>query len=95
MKGIFDMMYRFMTLDDKTEINHSECDKEGNVRVYVEKPVFQGFKSAECSIPSFEWKMNDGFSDEELGKLNEYIRSIADIIMDLAKAGGFDNAAGV
>ena len=32
------MMYPYMTLNDDTEITHSEMKEDGRVMVYVEKP---------------------------------------------------------
>ena len=32
------MMYPFLTLDDGTEIVHSEMHSDGTVKVYMEKP---------------------------------------------------------
>ena len=32
------MMYPFMTLDDNTEVVHSEMLPDGRVKVYFEKP---------------------------------------------------------
>ena len=90
------MMYPFMTLNDKTEIVHSEAyDENGveTVKVYFEKPVYGGFHSAECYLPSYEWKNIDGFSDEEIQELQEFLESVAHIIIELAREGGFDNAA--
>ena len=90
------MMYPFMTLNDKTEIVHSEAyDENGveTVKVYFEKPVYGGFHSAECYLPSYEWKNIDGFSDEETQKLQEFLESVAHIIIELAREGGFDNAS--
>ena len=43
------MMYKFMTLDDTTEIVHSDIYYENDVeivKVYFEKPVYGGFHSA-------------------------------------------------
>ena len=57
------MMYPFMTLNDNTEITHSEMKENGQVKVYIEKPVFLGFNSAECWLPQYEWKNNKGFYD--------------------------------
>ena len=37
------MMYPFITLDDDTEIVHSELREDGTVKVYMEKPVEGGF----------------------------------------------------
>ena len=90
------MMYPFMTLNDKTEIVHSEAyDENGveTVKVYFEKPVYGGFHSAECYLPSYEWKNIDGFSDEEIQELQEFLESVAHIIIELAREGGFDNVS--
>lgn len=44
-------MYPFMTLDDETEIVHSEMYSDGKVKVYVEKPdVELCFQYATCYI---------------------------------------------
>ena len=32
------MMYPFMTLNDDTEITHSEMKEDGRVKVYIETP---------------------------------------------------------
>ena len=43
------MMYPFMTLNDETEIVHSEMKENGTVKVYIERPDEQyGFKHATC-----------------------------------------------
>ena len=34
--GGVDMMYPFMTLNDETEIVHSEMKRDGRVKVYIE-----------------------------------------------------------
>lgn len=90
------MMYPFMTLEDDTEIVHSEILEDNGketVKVYIEKPVEGGFLSAECYLPEYQWKHIDGFSEEEIKKFQEFLESTAHIIIRLAKEGGFDNAA--
>ena len=43
------MMYPFMTLNDETEITHSEMKADGRVKVYIETPHEKdGFHSAVC-----------------------------------------------
>lgn len=77
------MMYPFMTLDDNTEIVHSdviiENDKE-NVKVYIEKPVEGGFYSAECYLPDYRWNNVDGFTEAEILNYLELLESTAHII---------------
>ena len=87
------MVYPFMTLDDGTEIVHSEMKEDGSVKVYMEKPIMLGFKSVECWLPKYEWKNNNGFTEQELLELDEFVHSLAHIIMELSQEGGFDNAA--
>lgn len=47
------MLYPFMTLNDRTEIGHSESYISGGVekvRVEIEKPIEGGFASAQCIL---------------------------------------------
>lgn len=84
-----------MTLDDKTEVVHSETYEANGietVKVYFEKPVYGGFHSAECYLPSYEWKNIDGFSSKEIEKFQEYLQSVSHIVIRLAREGGFNNA---
>lgn len=90
------MMYKFMTLNDTTEIVHSDAYMENNtetVKVYFEKPVYGGFHSAECYLPSYEWKNIHGFTAEEVEFFHEFLRSVSHIIIHLAREGGFENTA--
>ena len=88
------MMYLFMTLDDNTEVVHSEMLKDGTVKVYIEKPDEKDcFHSAACYLPKYEWKEINGFSDEEIKKYQDYLETVAHLIIRFAQEGGFDNAA--
>ena len=50
------MMYPFMTLDDGTEIVHSDYEN-GKVKVYIETPDEKVcFKHATCYLPSYQWE---------------------------------------
>lgn len=47
------MMYPFLTLDDKTEIVHSELKDDNTVKVCIEKPDEKdGFHYASCFLPN-------------------------------------------
>ncbi len=90
------MMYKFLQLDDGTEIVHSDIittDGNEKVKVYVEKPIYGGFKSAVCYVPSYEWRDVDGFSAEEIDRYTEVLESTAHLIIRFARQGGFGNAA--
>ena len=50
-------MYPFLTLDDGTEIVHSEILADNKVKVYVEKPDAEDcFHSFVCMLPDYEIK---------------------------------------
>ncbi len=90
------MMYPFMTLSDGTEVVHSETytsNGKEQVRVYFEKPVYGGFHSAYCYLPEYKWDQVEGFSSEEIQNYQEYLESVAHIVIELAREGGFANAA--
>jgi hypothetical protein len=89
------MMYPFLTLDDDTEIVHSEMRPDGTVQVYVEKPDAQDcFHHASCYLPEYRWEDVFGFRAEELERYQEVIESTAHLILQFSKEGGFENAAG-
>lgn len=80
------MMYPFLTLDDNTEIVHSDMTEEGKVKVYIETPdETYGFRHATCWLPEYVWEDVYQYSKEDLEKLEEIIRSTAHLIMDKSK----------
>lgn len=88
-------MYPFMTLDDSTEIVHSEMKEDGRVKVYLERPdVKDGFHHAACWLPGYVWEDVFGFSDADMARFQEVIRSTAHLILQFSQEGGFDSAAG-
>lgn len=51
--------------------------------VCIETPIVLGFKSAECWLPQYEWKNIDGFSEDEVKYYDDYLRSLAHVIVEL------------
>ncbi len=89
------MMYPFMTLNDDTEIVHSEMKPDGRVKVYIERPDEKyGFRHATCWLPDYTWEDIYQFSDEEINHLQKIIESTAHLIMEFSQEGGFENASG-
>lgn len=87
------MLYPFMTLNDNTEIVHSELlekDNKQQVKVCIEKPVFGGFHSAVCYLPDYSWKNIQGFSEEEIKNYQELLESLVHVIIELAQEGGIE-----
>lgn len=90
------MMYPFMTLNDNTEIVHSDVMDDGRVKVYIEKPDPKDcFHHATCYLPDYAWEDVVGFDDDEMSQYKDLIRSTAHLILRFAKEGGLENAAGL
>lgn len=88
------MMYPLITLDDNSEIVHSEMKPNGKVKVYVEKPDEKDcFHNATCWIPGYNWEEINGFSQEEVNAYQILIESLSHLILRFAKEGGVENAA--
>lgn len=84
------MMYPFMTLNDDTEITHSEMKPDGKVKVYIETPDEKYcFKHATCWLPDYTWEDIFHYSDEEMDRFDEIIHSMAHLIMEFSQEGGF------
>ena len=89
------MMFPFLTLDDQTEIVHSEMRADGTVKVYMEKPDAKDcFHSATCILPGYKWQDIEGFTHEEISRYQQVIESTAHLILRFSQEGGFENAAG-
>jgi hypothetical protein len=83
------MMYPFMTLNDDTEITHSEMKEDGSVRVYIETPDTEdGFHSAECWLPEYRWEKIQGYNESEMAFFKQLIRKNAHVILEFAQDGG-------
>lgn len=90
------MMYPFLTLDDATEIVHSEMRPDGRVKVYLEKPdVKDCFHHATCYLPGYEWEDVSGFTSAEMERYQEVLQSTAHLILQFSQEGGFENASGL
>lgn len=85
------MMYPYITLSDETEITHShiiERDGMQTVEVHFERPEENGFDSARCVLPSYQWKFNEGFSQEEIAFFDEFLQHNAHLLYRYAAWGG-------
>ena len=75
------MMYPYMTLDDGSEIVHSEMLADNTVIVYVEKADEKdGFHYARCILPACEWIDVSGFDEKELSRYQSVIENNAHLM---------------
>lgn len=76
------MMHPFMTLNDGSEIVHSETRPDGRVKVYIEKPDEKDcFHHVTCCLPGYTWVDSFGFTDEELARYKEIVSSTSNLIL--------------
>ena len=88
------MMYPFMTLNDDTEITHSEMKDDGSVKVYIESPDEKdGFHNAVCWLPEYRWENINGYSESEMMFFKQLIRQNAHVILEFSKEGGVLSAS--
>ena len=84
-------MYPYITLADETEIVHSQIMEDNGIQtveVHFERPTEQGFDSARCVLPSYQWKFKEGFSSEEIAFFEEFLRHNAHLLYRYAAQGG-------
>jgi hypothetical protein len=84
-----------MTLPDETEIVHSQLiEEDGQKKVIVnfERPTEDGFDSARCELPSYEWIERKGYSEEEIAMFEELLHSNAHLLYKYAENGGIQIA---
>ena len=85
-----------MTLEDDTEITHSEMLANGEVKVYIETPDEKDcFHSMVCYLPTYRVEDVIGYSEEEVAKHVDFIRKAANLILEFSQEGGFNNATAV
>ena len=61
------MMYRYLTLNDGTEVVHSDVLPDGRVKVFFERSdAKDGFHNATCCLPDYTWSDVSGFSEEDM-----------------------------
>lgn len=88
------MMYPYMTLNDDTEITHSEMTEDGHVKVYIETPdENDGFHNATCWLPEYRWENIFGYSEDEVEYFKKLVRNNAHLIIEFSQEGGFSNAS--
>ena len=87
------MMYPFMTLNDGTEVVHSEAymdDGKEKMKVYFEKPIDRGFESAYCYLPEYRWDEVTGFDKDDIDRYQEFLSTVAHIIIEPGRQGGIE-----
>ncbi|MBR5220366.1 MAG: hypothetical protein IKV66_05210 [Clostridia bacterium] len=81
------MMYPFITLEDQTEIVHSDILPDNKLIIYIEKPATdECFHHAVLRIPEYQWEQIKGFTKDELNEYQAIIRRIESSLYENAKS---------
>ena len=86
------MEYPFITLDNGTQISHSEMLADRSVLVYIRKDAFH---RAVLVLPAQEWREVIGFTADELAEYNRVILKMTPLILEFSQKGGFRGASGL
>lgn len=85
------MLYPYMTLADETEILHThliEGETGPRVEVHFERPSDSCFDTARCVLPTYEWIIRTGYSDDEIKDFEDFLRHNAHLLYRFARNGG-------
>ena len=92
--GIYYDVSIYDTLNDDTEIVHSEMKPDGKVKVYIETPDEKCcFKHATCWLPDYKWEDIKGYSETEMPYFKQLIRNNAHLIIEFSQEEGILNTA--
>ena len=89
------MMYPHITLSDETEITYSHIINRNDrkeIEVHFERPTDNGFDTARCILPSYEWIKIEGFSGSEIQFFEQLLQSNAHLFYRYAELGGMNIA---
>jgi len=84
-------MYPYVELEDETLVTHSHLKETNGIKivdVHFERPIIDGFDMARISLPSYEWIMRDGYTDEEIKEFEDFSARHAHNFFYYAKIGG-------
>lgn len=79
------MFFPYLEFPDNTQTVFSEIKPDGTVILHIERPREGGFDTAECSLPSYQWLLVDGFSDKDMERWDAFAKNNAPFIFELAR----------
>ena len=85
------MMYPYITFSDETEVTHShvlERNGQREIEVHFERATENGFDTARCVLPSYNWKITEGFSESEILFFSQFLQNNAHLFYRYSEKGG-------
>lgn len=78
------MLRPYVQFPDDTVIAYHDMREDRTVEIVIERPRDMGFDSARCLMPSYHWYEISGFTEDELAKLESFLRDNAPLIFEFA-----------
>ena len=82
------MMWEYVRFENDTQVSYSDLQSDNTIKVVIERPRDWGFDTATCLLPAYLWSDVEGFSEDDLAKLDEFIHNNAPLITRFAYEGG-------
>jgi hypothetical protein len=79
------MMWGYAGLSDGTCLAHSGVLDGGAIEVAAERPTDSGFDEARCLLPTLSWFGVVGFTEQDMERLDAFVRRNAPLITRLAE----------
>lgn len=78
------MLRPYAQFPDETCIAYGDIREDQTVEVVIERPRDWGFDSARCLMPAYRWRDVDGFTEDDLARLESFLRDNAPLIFEFA-----------
>lgn len=89
------MMYQYIKFSDETEVTFSQIINKDNIEiieVHFERPTENGFDTARCELPTYNWLKIEGYSENEIKEFEEFLSHNAHLFYKYAREGGIEIA---
>jgi hypothetical protein len=77
----------------QAKANQIEADGKKKVIVNFERPTDDGFDSARCELPDYNWTEKCGYTDDKIAMFERLLHSNAHLLFKYAANGGQDTDA--
>ena len=77
------MLFKYKTLDDNTEITHTELLENEEVKIYIETQTPTGYNSLVMTVPNLHISASQGYTE---GEIQSFISIIVEEQAEIIRA---------
>jgi hypothetical protein len=84
-------MYPYITFSDETEVTYSniiERNGQREIEVHFERATENGFDTARCILPAYNWIIKEGFAENEFLFFGQFLQNNAHLFYRYSEKGG-------